>query len=247
MSPVFGRLDPRRGIVAVAIFAVLVATTTAGSLPTKGPIPPQAFRLDGPLDPSLLPDFVPAQGRDGQIAGYVPKAYLLGSPGIGNTTGGPTGDVAPVFAADLRTLVGHMVPDKGFVPLGVDPASVPTIPVQQGPAVAAPAGPPTSLTLYVRTAAARTAWFGVVPASDMVGAVGATIPVLVACLDVPVDGQAVMFDRPPQDAGAITLRVIYHRAQASAPPTLWVDIASDGTVRQGTGVPPWWTTAPQGC
>jgi hypothetical protein len=109
MSPVFGRLDPRRGIVAVAIFAVLVATTTAGSLPTKGPIPPQAFRLDGPLDPSLLPDFVPAQGRDGQIAGYVPKAYLTGSPAIGNTTGGPTGDVAPVFAADLQTLVGHMV------------------------------------------------------------------------------------------------------------------------------------------
>jgi len=140
-----------------------------------------------------------------------------------------------------------MVPDKGFVPLGVDPANVPTIPVEQGPAVATPPGPPTSLTLYVRTAAAKTAWFGVVPASDTVGAVGSTIPAFVACLDVPVGGQAVMFDRPPQDAGAITLGVIYHRAGADGLPTLWVDIAADGTVGQGTGVPPWWSGPPPAC
>jgi hypothetical protein len=140
-----------------------------------------------------------------------------------------------------------MVAGKGFVPLGVDPNSIPTFPVQQGPAVLAHAGPTTSLTLYIRSAATKTLWFGVVPASDTVGAVGATIPVHVACLNVPVGGQAVMFDRPPQNAGAITLRVIYQRAQANGWPTLWVDIAADGTVRQGTGMPSWWSGPPPGC
>ena len=142
MWPAFGRLDARRGIVAVAIFAALVVAIASCSLPSKGPIPPQAYRPDGQIDASLVPDFVPALGRDGEVAGYVPKAYVIGSGGITHMIGAPTGDVAPVYAEDLRTLVGHMVPGKGFVPLGVDPDLVPPIPAQQGPAGGGPIATP---------------------------------------------------------------------------------------------------------
>jgi len=85
MWPAFGRLDARRGIVAVAIFAALVVAITSCSLPSKGPIPPQAYRPDGQIDASLVPDFVPALGGDGEVAGYVPKAYVIGSGGITHT------------------------------------------------------------------------------------------------------------------------------------------------------------------
>jgi len=86
------------------------------------------------IDAALVPDFVPVWGRDGtSVAGYIPKAYLLGSSMPTVTSSRPEGDIAPVYADDLTTLVGHMYPDRGFVPLGVDPNSIPTIPVQQGP------------------------------------------------------------------------------------------------------------------
>jgi len=68
-----------------------------------------------------------------------------------------------------------------------------------------------------------------------------------AALREPRAGQLVMFDRPPQDAGAFTLRVIYQSAAANGWPTLWVDIAADGTVRQGTGMPSWWSGPLPGC
>jgi hypothetical protein len=208
--------------------------------PTRGTTPPS-----GGTPAGSSPDFIAAAGGAGQVIGYVPREELEQQVPF-NSFRGQAPD-QPVYGDDLKTLVGYMVAGKGFVALGVDPNSVPTIPVQQGPAVSAPAGPPTSLTLYVRSAAAKTLWFDVVPASDRVGAVGATIPVLAACLKVPIGGKAVMFDRPPQDAGAITLRVIYQRVAASGWPTLWVDIAADGTVRQGTGMPSWWSGPAPGC
>ena len=233
-------------LTGVAILAPRTSAADPGH-PTKGPIPQAAYLANG-IDAALVPDFVPVWGRDGtSVAGYIPKAYLLGQTVPTVTSSRPGGDIAPVYADDLTTLVGHMYPGRGFVPLGVDPNSIPTIPVQEGPAVSAPAGPPTSLTLYIRSAAPTTRWFDVVPASDTVGAVGATLPILVACLDVPLGGQAVMFDRPPQEAGATRLRVIYQRVVADGWPTLWVDIAADGTVRQGMGVPAWWVGPPPPC
>jgi hypothetical protein len=233
-------------MTAIAVLAPRSSAAAPGH-PTKGPIPQAAYLANG-IDAALVPDFVPVQGRDGtSVAGYIPKAYLLGSTMPTVTSSAPEGDIAPVYADDLTTLVGHMYPDRGFVPLGVDPNSIPTIPVQQGPAVSAPTGPPTSLTVYIRSAATTTRWFGVVPASDTVGAVGASIPISVACLHVPVGGQAVMFDRPPQDAGAITLRVIYQRVGANGWPTLWVDVGADGSVGQGTGMPSWWVGPPPPC
>jgi hypothetical protein len=120
-------------LTAVAVLAPRSSVAAPGHT-TKGPIPPAAYLANG-IDAALVPDFVPVQSRDGtSVAGYIPKAYLLGSSMPTVTSSRPEGDIAPVYADDLTTLVGHMYPDRGFVPLGVDPNSIPTIPVQQGPA-----------------------------------------------------------------------------------------------------------------
>ena len=119
-------------LTAVAVLAPRTPAADPGH-PTKGRIPEAAFLANG-LDATLVPDFVPVWGRDGTtVAGYIPKAYLLGSTMPTVTSSRPEADIAPVYGDDLRTLVGHMYPDRGFVPLGVDPNSIPTIPVQQGP------------------------------------------------------------------------------------------------------------------
>ena len=119
-------------LTGVAVLAPRTSAADPGH-PTKGRIPEAAFLANG-IDAALVPDFVPVWGRDGTtVAGYIPKAYLLGQTMPTVTSSRPEGDIAPVYADDLRTLVGHMYPDRGFVPLGVDPNSIPTIPVQQGP------------------------------------------------------------------------------------------------------------------
>jgi hypothetical protein len=119
-------------MTAIAVLAPRPSAADPGH-PTKGPIPQAAYLANG-IDAALVPDFVPVQSRDGtSVAGYIPKAYLLGPSMPTVTSSRPEGDIAPVYADDLRTLVGHMYPDRGFVPLGVDPNSIPTIPVQQGP------------------------------------------------------------------------------------------------------------------
>jgi hypothetical protein len=82
-------------------------------------------RADGTLDARLVPDFIAFVGQTDHLVGWVPSEYLIG-PGRGD-------EPIPVYADDLRTLVGHSVPGKGFVPLGIDPRMVPDIPVQVGP------------------------------------------------------------------------------------------------------------------
>lgn len=183
-------------------------------------------------------------GRDGGIVGYVPKRFLLSAPG--KTTGLPVEPDHPVYAEDLRTLVGRMVAGKGFVPLGVDPRTVPNIPVRQAPSFAAPSGKPTSLTIYVCNTVGRTAWSAVFADGDIVEGQGYSVPG-VGCIDIEAGHQLVLLDRSPQELGVQTLRTIYTRGQASGLPTLWVDISADGAVSQGEGVPAWWTGAPQGC
>ena len=183
MGPsIFRASDRPTGVSGSLRFGELSLRAFASSTPrdpTRGTMPPS-----GGTPAGSSPDFIAAAGGGDQVVGYVPREEL-DQPVPFNSFRGQAPD-QPVYGDDLKTLVGYMVAEKGFIALGVDPNSVPTIPVQQGPAVSAPAGPPTSLTLYVRSAAAKTLWFDVVPASDTVGAVGATIPVLVACLNVPI-------------------------------------------------------------
>jgi hypothetical protein len=196
--------------------------------------------LNAQVDASGAPDFIAVAGDDGGIAGYVPKQYLFPQS---TTVGLPDEPEIPVYANDLRTLIGHMVPGRRFVPLGVDPLDVPTIPVQAGPSLAAPPSDSTTLTLYVRNATTQQAWFAV----HEVGAQGYNNGGGVGCFNVAVGEQLVMVDRPPQDAGARTLGIIYRRTQPNERPTLWVDIGSDGAISQGEGVPAWWLGEPQAC
>jgi hypothetical protein len=86
-----------------------------------GPVPNAAYTSSG-LDEALLPDFFGVLNRQGGVAGFVPKEYLVGrAPRMHE-------EIAPVFNED-ETLVGHMYPGRGFVPLGQDPESVPPIKV----------------------------------------------------------------------------------------------------------------------
>lgn len=99
----------------------LTVEAVAWRMPTKGPIPDNASPPQGgPTYPALVPDFVSAWARDGvTIAGYVPKRYLIGpfAPLPGTPSNPPQDEPQPVYADDLTTLVGHMVPGVGFVPL----------------------------------------------------------------------------------------------------------------------------------
>lgn len=97
------------------------AQTNDTGQPTRGRIPDDAVDADGYLDLDKVPDYVPALGRDGATVGWMRKADAL--PSTSN-------EPAPVFGDDLRTLVGHMYPARGFVPLGTDPGSVPAIEVE---------------------------------------------------------------------------------------------------------------------
>ncbi|HEX5630614.1 MAG TPA: hypothetical protein VFY15_03070, partial [Acidimicrobiia bacterium] len=75
-----------------------------------------------PAQASDLPDYIVAWDREGNLAGYVAAPYVW--PVVGREEDfWPDGSI-PVVDTKL-TLVGHMVPGVGFVPLGVDPSSVP--------------------------------------------------------------------------------------------------------------------------
>jgi hypothetical protein len=236
---------PQRPIIATLAVGVVLLLMAGGCSPlsSKGTMPPPG--ANGEADPSAAPDFIAVAGRDGGIAGYIPKHFLFPEPTT--TTGIPVQPDWPVYADDLRTLVGHMVAGKGFVPLGVDPATVPGFPVEVGPSAAAPVGEPTALTLYVRSAGGPTAWFAVQGAGSLLGAQGYNGGIGVGCIDILPGGRLVMLDRAPQDASVQPLRTIYTRPDAGDLPSLWVDIDADGAVSQGDGVPPWWQGDPQGC
>ncbi len=112
-------------LVSLIILVGCSPTTTKGTVPPPGP--------GGLIDSSGAPDFIAVAGRDGGIVGYAPKELLLPQPSL--TVGRPGEFDIPVYGEDLRTLVGRLVPGKGYVPLGVDPDTVPDIPVQQAPSL----------------------------------------------------------------------------------------------------------------
>jgi hypothetical protein len=216
----------------LAAVALLVAAVLGSCAPlaSKGTMPPPG--PNGQVDPSAAPDFIAVAGRDGGVAGYVLREMLLPAPADG---------AIPVYGEDLRTVVGQMIPDKGFVPAGVDPSTVPTFPIQVAPS-GAPAGDGTGqVVLYVRNDAASQAWIAVHAAGQLThgtgfwgGAIGA------GCYPMPAGSRLVLLDRSPTQPGAQVVRPIYSRGQEAEPPSLWVTIGGDGVVTQGTDVPAWW-------
>lgn len=105
------------------LLVVGVATNGFGLLsarvPTKGPMP-----YDPPKGPAYkrIPDYLSVYIGPHRV-GYTPKAYLAAPNGAGNAP--LLGSVAPVYASNLTTLLGHEYPGIGFVPLGESPWSEP--------------------------------------------------------------------------------------------------------------------------
>lgn len=116
---------------------------------TRGPIPESARQADGSIDMSQVPDFIPAADGDG-TAGWIGSADVLPPPGEGRPK------VITVFADDLVTVVGHMYPEVGFVPLGAEAELLP------------PPGQDREMTILVRNESDRPAILEITEAPDEV-------------------------------------------------------------------------------
>jgi hypothetical protein len=213
-------------VLVLALAACVPFLATKGTMPPPGP--------NGALDPSALPDFVAVAGPVG-IAGYVAKDAVLD----------PSDRTWPVYASDLQTVVGHMIPGRGFVAVGVDPATVPTFDLIAGPGGTAGVLAAGMVREYVRNGAAAEAWVAVI-AGGHVQPGGAGFPgsgyIGVACLSVPEGSRLVLLDRSPIGAGAAPVKTLF---VGQAPPkavSLWLDVLADGTAQTGTGRPDWWTS-----
>jgi hypothetical protein len=123
------RRSPRRVLysssttIVAVVLAIALATNGFGlfssSGPSKGVMP-----YDPPRGPTYkeIPDYV-AVYVNAQTTGYTPKAYVAVSKGAANAP--LLGRVAPVYASNLTTLLGHEYPDIGFVPKGQSPWAQP--------------------------------------------------------------------------------------------------------------------------
>jgi hypothetical protein len=122
-------------------------TTTPTTTVTAGTVPQSAFTPGGGVDLSQVPDFISALGPNGQVVGYIPKSQMFPAPASpssqANTapsaSSGPTpnptaADMAAsnakliytVYGSDLKTVVGHIYPGVGFVPVGQAPPAAST-------------------------------------------------------------------------------------------------------------------------
>ena len=101
--------------------AVAGGAGAAAFLPSKGPVP---ISSSGSINWSKVPDFVQVVSG-GKTVGYAPRGYVIGNPPGSEQSSDLGTQAVPVYASDLKTLVGHMYPGVGFVPLGESPSSVP--------------------------------------------------------------------------------------------------------------------------
>jgi hypothetical protein len=190
----------------------------------------------GLIDPSSVPDFVAVVGDGPDIVGYARRDDVLG----------PSDNPFPVFGNDLRTIVGQMVPGKGFVRAGVDPNAVPNIPVVVGPATAPPQNS-SNVVLYVRNGSASMINTALIVHGSVTTGAGFWAQYTGAECETMASGdQLALLDRSLTDVSARITRVLYTRGNEPQPPQLWIDVDSAGTVAQGVGVPPWWGAA-QSC
>lgn len=219
-----------------ALAALIFAAALSGCSPfaSKGTMPPPG--PNGQVDASSAPDFLAVSGRDGGIAGYAHKEDIL-TPGEAPF---------PVYGENLTTVIGQMVPGRGFVPAGVDPATVPTFAVEAGPSgQEQPDG--TKVVLYVRNDAPVEIHDAVLAGGQITDSGAYSGQNMgVGCYTMAVGSRLVLLDRPASQPGASVVREIYTRGGESDAPSIWITIARDGSVQQGTGVPAWWG-APQTC
>jgi hypothetical protein len=105
--------------------------------------------------------------------------------------------------------------------------------------------PGGTVVLYGRAAPADSSWFGLVPAGDPPQVVGFGADG-VACLEGPPGSEVAWYDGAPGDGGRP--KQLLGRIPADGRPlVLWVEVAADGTLGVGQGVPAWWVGDPQRC
>jgi hypothetical protein len=106
--------------------------------------------------------------------------------------------------------------------------------------------PQGRLTLYGRNEAPGMAWFGVTPTGDPPETVGFGADIGVACLTGPAGSDLVAYDGDPT-AGGQPGRLLGRVPGDANELVLWVDVAGDGTLTTGNGVPAWWVGDGQAC
>jgi phage gp46-like protein len=138
-----------------------------------------------------------------------------------------------------------MVPGKGFVPAGVDPDTVPRMPVVAGASgLDPPSGP--KVVLYVRNDSLtqiHDAVFVEGQIQDSGGFWGQNMGA--ACYSMPVGSRLVLLDRSATQPEASVVRELY-AGGGQEPVSIWITVAKDGSIQQGVGVPAWWG-APLNC
>jgi hypothetical protein len=222
----------RRALLIAATSVILASCqsfVSKGTMPLPGP--------NGQVDASSAPDFIAVAGPGSAIAGYARREDVLD----------PHDQPFPVYGEDLTVVVGQMVPEKGFVPVGVDPNSVPDIPVVVGPVEQNPPPDRSKVTMYVRNDSSTEIETAVLVAGNFTEGGGFLRQNLgVGCFSMPAGSQLVLLDRAPTDPGASVVRVLYTRDSKPEGTSLWIAVSSDGTISQGVGVPAWWGPA-QAC
>ena len=229
---VYGRRRPIRQVLPLLV-VISLALGACSALPrtgTKGTMPPPG--PNGAVDPSAMPDFIAVAGDVGRV-GWVEKAAVTD---VSDRTW-------PVYGDDLRTVVGHLVPGKGFVPTGVDPNAASTKEVKVGPASPGPGGG-GNVTVYVRNCSPTMAWIAVVSGGQVqaVGSGGYWPNGIVGAgdFDVGSGDRLVVVDHDPREPGAAPRRSIYLGGSSTEPVSRWVNIDKAGGADVGSGIPDWW-------
>ena len=110
-------------------------------------------------------------------------------------------------------------------------------------------GPDVPISLYGRNATPLEVWLAVDPISGQLQSVGFGRQTGVACWTGPSGSRIVLLDHAP---GPGPTNVIREIAPVSVQPgasrqEVWVDVAADGTVSSGAGVPDWWVDGSGSC
>src|SRR5919106_1750932 len=99
--------------------------------------------------------------------------------------------------------------------------------------------PQGSVVIYGRNEAPGIAWFGLAPA-DPIENVGFGADIGVACLRGAAGTEIFSFDGTPGQGGR-PQHPVGRVLGGAEPAVMWVDVAADGTVTSGVGIPLWWT------
>jgi hypothetical protein len=185
---------------------------------------------DGVYTPDELPDFIGVADRDDGVAGYAPRRYFLANP--------PEGDI-PVFGPDLRTLVGHIVAGIGFVPLGTDPRSLPTVLTNVAAQSPGASRGIDQLTIYVNNQGSTQAWIAMIADGAVRDSQGYGAGLGVGCFRVEIGTQLALLSGHPGDEGVHPLQTLSIQGHEQ-PRASWLKVESDGDVSFGRGEPDWW-------